>query len=356
MRKIIVGIVTTPISSGHAVRGIGVYIKRLLEGLRKLADEEVEVVSLGPSEVPRTGIRSVSVLHYPFFDLFRPTLWVPKDVPTVVTIHDVTPLRFPEYYPPGIRGKINFLRQKLVLARAKAVITDSETSRLDVNKYLGVPLEKIHTVPLASQSLRFPQRTSLEAVKVKRKFGLPEKYVLYVGDVNWNKNLLNLVLAAKSIKLPVVLVGKQAVSTLSPGPVHPELRPFAELLSLFGDDSEVMRLGYLAESELAAVYSLATVYCQPSWWEGFGLPVLEAMAAGCPVVVSNTPALAELVGEAAILVEPGDHASIASGLREALKSEVAERLVKMGRVRAKQFSWNKTAKKTLEVYRAVSNA
>lgn len=352
MNKLTVGLVTSPLTSDHAQRGVGFYTKLLLRSLERLASTDKSFEVRGIGTLP-TGTSDLSLIHYPFFDFFFPTLKPVERVPLIVTIHDAIPLRFSAHYPPGIRGRLNFLRQKHALSGVASVITDSQVSKNDLHTYLGISQEKIHVVPLAPQ-FSFPIKvTKLEQENVRRLYNLPEKFALYVGDVDWSKNLMSLALATKKAGLPLVIVGKRAVSPLPPDAgKYPQLYPFRDFLTKFGNDPAILRIGYVPEEYLPVVYSLASVYCQPSFWEGFGLNPLEALAAGCPVVASDTPTLKEVLGDGPIYVEPTVD-ELAHGMREALEPRTSKQLVVRGSRRAKEFSWDKTARLTLEVYRGV---
>lgn len=366
-----IGLVTTPLVGDHAVRGIGFYTKRLFENLMLLTRREArdfEMVQVSGDDLIRPGTLGLSLLHYPFFDLFSPTLRVTGGLPTVVTIHDVIPLRFSDHYPPGIRGIINYYIQKKTLRRVKVVITDSETSKKDIVSYLGVQREQVKVVPLAPQFSLGKPVVEERRLSVRKKYRLPEKFVLYVGDVNSHKNIAGLVRACSKVEIPLVIVGKQAIEierllaeqSGAPGPMdlarkilgmpHPQLWHLLELKELFAMDS-VIRLGFVPEPDLPAIYSLASVYCQPSFWEGFGLDPLEAISVGCPVVSADIPVLRELLGEAALYVDPADCQSIAEGIGKSLDPMMARRLARLGRKRAANYNWKKTARMTLDVYK-----
>src|SRR3990167_9981595 len=169
-----IGFVTSPLSSGHSVRGVGFYTRRLLPELKKQASnfgfEILEISSLGQLE----QLGQLEILHYPFFDLFRHTLPIFKKSKTIVTVHDVIPLEFPDHYPPGLRGWSNLQLQKIALSRAEGVITDSYASVKSIHKYLGVPHEKIKLVYLAADKM------FKKVANPKNKFNLPKKFVLYV--------------------------------------------------------------------------------------------------------------------------------------------------------------------------------
>jgi len=166
--------------------------------------------------------------------------------------------------------------------------------------------------------------------------------------VNYNKNILGLADACKLAKVPLVMVGKQALEKnvdLS----HPENRDFSKFLKRFSKDKNVMRLGYVSDKDLVYIYNLAAVYCQPSFYEGFGLPILEAMACGLPVVASKTQALVEIAESAVIFADPHNSKDMASKLNEAMRDPATFSL--RGSRKVKEFSWEKAAKETIEYYR-----
>ncbi len=324
MKKI--GFITTPLNSGDSVRGVGFYTKNLLENLKFLASKYDLVIA--------EDNFNVDLIHYPYFNLFSHTLPIFRVCRTVVTIHDVIPLEFPDHYPPGIKGSINLQLQKLALSGVERVITDSYASLKSIRKYLRVPHHKLKLVYLASDK-RFKKIKS-----PRNKFNLPAKFVLYVGDVNYNKNIPNLIKACKMAELPLIIVGKVAAEVEKMDLSHPELRHLQGV-----DWSNVTKLGFVTDSDLVDIYNLATVYCQPSFAEGFGLPVLEAMACGTPVACSNVSSLPELGGDMATYFDPGDVGDMVKALKTAKSRNSKEWLSK--------FSWEKTAKETLKVYREV---
>ena len=329
-----VGFITSPLTSGHAVRGVGFYTKNLLENLKsQSAKFDIKIIEI--TDHSQLSTVNCQLVHYPFFDLFSPSLKLVQGVKTVVTIHDVIPLEFPDHYPPGIKGWINLQRQKNELDKVSRIITDSQASKLSIQTFLNIPKEKIDVVYLAADPSFKPIKDKKKLSSVKRKYNLPDKFALYVGDVNWNKNIPGLVQACKSANLPLVIIGKQAKEIESMNLDHPELRHLQNV-----DWSEVFRLGF-ADS-LAEIYNLATVYCQASFAEGFGLPVLEAMACGTPVAVSRTHSLPEIAGDAATYFDPHDISQISKALQTARDLS--------GVAQAAKFSWEKTARETLAIY------
>jgi len=344
-----VAIDVSPLKTGHRFRGIGAYTKHLVKALQLIEVADFEAVLVEEGKIPR----DCDLIHYPYFDLFFRTLPLVKKRKTVVTIHDTTPLVFPEHYPPGIKGKLKFGAQKLALRTVSGVITDSKNSKKDTTRYLDYPKEKIFVVYLAAADIFKPITNHRSLVTVKQKYHLPNQFVLYVGDVNYNKNILGLVKACKSIKLPLVIVGKQAVQKKFDRK-NIENQPLVQLIKLYGKDKDVIRVGFVPDKDLVALYNLATVYCQPSFYEGFGLPILEAMACGTPVVTSKKASLPEIAGKAAVFIDPYDINDISNGIIVAIDDEdLREDLIARGLKQAKKFSWEKVANETYKVYQEI---
>lgn len=331
-----VGFVTTPLHSAHAIRGVGFYTKRLLEHLpAAAAKSDVEIVEI-KSENARS-LEALDLIHYPFFDLFFNTLPIVKKTKTIVTVHDVTPLEFPNYYPPGVRGWIKLQSQRFALGKADMILTDSYASVKSIHKYLQVPHTKLRLVYLAADEKFKPITNKTTLKTVRQKYNLPDKFVLYVGDVNWNKNIPGLIKACKIAKQPLVIVGKQAVEVEKLDLSHRQLMHLKDV-----DWSTVLRVGFVPDQDLVAIYNLANVYCQPSFAEGFGLGVLEAMACGTAVACSQTHSLPEIAGFAATYFDPHHPAKIAQALKA---GKTGQELAQ-----ARKFSWTKTATETVLAY------
>jgi glycosyltransferase involved in cell wall biosynthesis len=345
-----IAIDVSPLKSAHRFRGIGFYTKHLIQALKAIKKPDFEVRLIEKGRLPQ----AVDLVHYPYFDLFFPTLPLKIMIKTVVTIHDVIPLLFPDHYPPGIRGKLNFSRQKAALKGVSAVITDSQASKKDVAKHLKYPNKKIFVVHLAPQSVVRPIKSKKILDSIMVKYQLPKKFVLYVGDVNYHKNVLGLIKACKRIQIPLVIVGKQAVAK-DFNKNHVENQPLVRLIGQYGNDPDIIRLGFVPDKDFAAIYNLASVYCQPSFYEGFGLPVLEAMVAGTPVVAAKAGSLPEVCGEAALMVSPEKPDHLAMGIQKVLSDKnLCDRLIKSGFQQVKKFSWEKTAAETINIYRKVN--
>ncbi|TSC88434.1 MAG: Mannosyltransferase B-like protein [Microgenomates group bacterium Gr01-1014_16] len=322
-----VGFITSPLSSGHAVRGVGFYTSRLLQALKTQCSKfNIQLVEI--NNLLDIGHWTLDIIHYPYFDPFSPTLPIVKKTKTIVTVHDVIPLEFPDHYPPGIRGWVNLQLQKLSLINTDRIITDSFYSLKKINKYLGVPPHKLRLVYLAADPIfkKIPHPVN--------KYNLPKKFALYVGDVNYNKNIPLLVQACRKLNLPLVIVGKQAQEIEKLNLSHPELSHLRDI-----DWSGITHLGFV--DDLVDIYNLASVYCQPSLSEGFGLPVLEAQACGTPVACSRAGSLPEIASDTAVYFDPYNIDDMAQAITTAMKRK---------RIIVNNFSWKKTAEQTLQVY------
>lgn len=337
-----------------AGRGVGFYRSHLLSSLEEL--DGLEVVKNSPD-----------LVHYPFFDLFYPTLPQKLEYPTVVTIHDLTPLVLPKHYPMGVRARFGLMRQKTALKNVSAIITDSLSSKKDILGLMKIDPEKVFVTYLAAAKEYFLKPNERQIKEVGERYHLPEKFILYVGGVNPNKNLVKLANAAIKLHLPVVLVGpeftKNPVETFSIKkilgirPIHSEVKEFVNLKKIIENNPLFHILGFVGNSELNAIYHLASLYCQPSLYEGFGLPVLEAMTAGCLVVCSNRGSLPEIYPWETICFDPENQKEIEEALEKGLSLKKADRdsLIEAGKEKAAEFSWEKTAKATKGVYLSVLN-
>lgn len=348
----------SPTKTGHSIRGIGVYTRNLKAGLEKeFANPDS---AIGADWRLTDSKEQADLIHFPYFDLFWWTLPNSLLFPErlrqnqqskiVVTIHDVIPLLFPDYYPVGIRGKIAIKLQKKKLQAVDHVITDSQASKDDIQKYLAYPAEKISIVPLAA-GLDHPFVSQEVIDKVIKKYHLPEKFMLYVGDINYNKNLPALISSLSKIpeEVKLVLVGKDT----KPQDI-PEWHAIENAINKHAAQDRVIRVTNIAANAgetLAAMYQAATVYVQPSLYEGFGLPVLEAMQYRTPVVAANTSSLKEITKEYGTLVEPTVQ-GLADGVRSTLNTPKAQLDAQIQRAAqwAESFTWQKTAQKTIAVY------
>lgn len=341
-----IGIDITPLQTGHKDRGIGIYTKLLIESLQKYEKKHSYHFFTRGQKVPK----GVELIHYPYFDPFFVTLPVSFQKPTVITIHDLIPLVFPSHFPSGIRGAIGWFIQRNLLSRAHRVLVDSHASARDVSRIAGISQERIDVVYLAP-SPAFRSLNDREMLtRVKRAYKLPDTYMLYVGDVNWNKNVMGLLqafrlLASPMPSLALVLVGKAFRQHSR------EAREIDRYIHREGLGDAVVRVGGVPLEDLVALYSLASVYIQPSFYEGFGLPVLEAMACGVPVVTSKAGSLCEIAGPA-ITAESTSPEDIARGIDKALRLAPAKRaaLVAAQGAWVKTFTWETVAHETVRSY------
>ncbi len=333
----------------HRVRGTGFYIDNLKRALEKENSSNEYIYFTREQSLPK----NIDLVHYPYFEPFFLTLPLSKPAPAVVTVHDLIPLVFPQYFPAGIKGNLRWQVQKLSLKNCQEIITDSESSKKDIVRFTGFPEDKVNVIYLAPA----PEFKKLEPgawnLKIKEKYHLPDIFSLYVGDATWNKNLPTLVQAVKQTNIPLVMVGKALVEE-DFDRTNPWNQDLAKVHDLAKDNPQILRLGFVPGEDLVGLYNLANAFVMPSLYEGFGLPVLEAMACGCPVVTSANSSLKEIAGEAAIFVEPQDPQSIAEGLKKALDPQSREGMKTKGFTQAKKFSWEKTARETLAIYRKIS--
>lgn len=344
----------SPLESGHylqhRVRGTGFYLQNLKASLPKYFPQNKYIFfNRGDSLSGK-----IDVAHYPYFEPFFLTLPVFSKNKRVVTVHDLTPLVFPENFKAGLKGMLKWQLQKIALKNADAIITDSESSKKDIIKYAGIKDSKIKVVYLAAGE-EFVRIQNSESIiqNLKKRYQLPEKFVLCVGDVTWNKNLPRLIQAVKKVNIPLVMVG-QALVEKNVDLTNPWNKDFTKVLELIDGDEDIVRLGFIPKEDLILLYNIATVFAMPSIYEGFGLPILEAMSCGCPVVTSKEGSIPEIAGNAAINVDAYSIDSISQGIHEvfdnlSLQKELSEKGIKQ----SKKFTWHKTAGETMRVYRSV---
>lgn len=371
---------TTPLYNNNKNRGVGKYTQKLVEELNKINSSTNPRPDLGPIQIipfHKPGpIPPCDIIHYPYFDPFFLTLPLIKRYPTVVTIHDLIPLIFPKEFPIGLKGELKWQIQKQSLKSVKAIITDSENSKKDIIKFTGINSDKIHVVYLAPL-LTDIKITEQEIKDFKAKRHLPDKFLLYVGDINYNKNIPNLYRAINILNhhcLPAQ-AGKKRSEEVEPqrnpaigGTISlvlvgnsffndslPEKKQLDELENNLNIGKSLIKLGSLTDKEIKILYNLATAYIQPSFYEGFGLPVIEAMSLGCPVICSDRASLPEVGGDAVLYINPQDPQNIAEGIEKILRLNEPERkvIIEKGKTQAQKFTWSKTAINTIRVYNEV---
>jgi len=295
---------------------------------------------------------AVDVAHVPYWaPPFHPT------VPTVVTIHDLIPLLLPEY-----RGRASVRLYTALVSRtahrADLVLTDSEAARRDIVTHLGLPGEDVRAIHLAADE-RFSAEPTGEDAAVRERYGLPERYVLYLGGFDVRKDVETLLRAwqqagpAISTRYPLVIAGRlpERDTVFAPDP-----RRQARELRL--ETATVHFTGFIDEADKGALYRSALAFVFPSRYEGFGLPPLEALACGTPVICCRSTSLPEVVGESGFLVEPGDADAAASAVAQTLielatNTELRANMARRAVEQAARFSWRQTAEQTLAAYRDV---
>ena len=292
-----------------------------------------------PVALARAGVDLFHAPHYVVSPL--------TTVPYVVTIHDCIHLRFPQYLPNRTGRVYARTVMKMAARRARRVLTVSQASKEDILHFLGVPDSKVEVIYNAIDERIATPPSQDEITRVCQRFQLTSPYVLYTGNIKPHKNVDRLIEAYSILRrrgfeqLKLVIIGDDISK-------YPNLR---RLVHRFQLHQHVRFFGFVPEATLAVLYRMAAMFVFPSLCEGFGLPPLEAMAAGTPVVTSNVSSLPEVVGDAALLVDPMDAGAIAHAMARLLEDDDLRRdLIQRGYERARSFSWARSAARVREVY------
>ncbi|MDD5342169.1 MAG: glycosyltransferase family 1 protein [Patescibacteria group bacterium] len=286
--------------------------------------------------------KDTDVFYFPTQSM---SLWCPKN--TLAIIHDVAYLKFPEYFTSWNKFVLSRLTTNFTVRLATKLICVSEQTRKDVIEHYKVPENKIIVIPHGYDPNVFYVRNPEEISQAKNKYGISKKYIAYLGTLQKRKNIVRLIEAYNWLRQnhhidhQLIIVGKR-------GWLYQDI--FARVKAL-GLEKDVIFTGYAPINDAAALLSGAGAYVLPSLYEGFGIPVIEAMAAGAPVVVSNTSSLPEVAGQAAEFIQdPYDHLSIARSLWSVINNPARQNDLKQaGFEQAKKFSWEKCARETLDV-------
>ncbi len=359
--------------------GSGQYLRRLVGGLRKAAPDlglvlvlpgapaagdapaGVEIVMTGGGRGNLAKVR-FEQQRFPAAasrakaDLAHVPYWgapLSSPIPLAASILDAIPLALPDY-TRGLRQHLYVSLQTAAARGVEHVLTISHAAKADLVEYLGLKVERITVTPLAADEAFHPRIGAEGDGEVKAKYGLPDRFALYLGGFDQRKNVETLLEAytfvakAEGDEVPLVIAGAEPRWA---EPLFPDLHAAARALGLTG---EVVRwIGRVDEADKPALYRLAEVFAFPSLYEGFGLPVLEAMASGTPVVASQIPVMEEICGDGAYLVEPGDARRMGGALLALLgQRDLRETQITRGLARATHFHWRKTARETLAVYDA----
>jgi len=363
-----VGIMLRTIEEDH---GIGMYTRYLIPRLLRL-DPDVDYVLIYRSERHRGAFSHFDNVVEVVLRMPTKPLWDQVGVPwlarkfdldlvfntkftlplltgrhSVMTLHGSDWFTHPEHYHSA---DVHYIRQFMprYCRKADHLIANSEFTAKDFVRLLGVPRSKITTIHLAAADYFKPVTGQEEIARVRRKYDLPSSFVLSVGKYSRQKNVGALIQAygrlPPAVRSRLVLVG-------------PGLDRYPIELGLGGSEieAEIVTPGWIEQADLPAVYSMADLFVFPSIYEGFGIPVLEAMSCGCPIVASNTGALPEITDGAASLIDPQDLDQLARAIQELLeRSELRHDLSRRGLERAADFGWEKHAVKTLEVLQRVN--
>lgn len=396
-----IGIDIRPLQDKSKFRGIGYYLSHLLTELSKI-DRRNEYLlylyskaSLNLKLSPKFRYKFIEIspfteheLRYKLreslkqsldvrrdnLDLFLvsdPSYGIPRGVKkTVGILYDLIPIIFSTRYPEGkftlsskkdikrwvvrVLSRAIYRRAYQSLLKTQAIFSISESTKKDFLQNFNYPEDRVFVTPLAPDPV-YKQIDSSSAKNVLVRYGLEDQFLLYVGGCDFRKNLESLVTSFEKLKdsdssLKLLLVGNDFIKGMDP-----DSQKIRQLVESSKYTNEIIRPGYVSNEDLASLYSSALVFIYPSIYEGFGLPILEAMACGCPVIAYNNSSIPEVAGDAALLLEPKDD------LAEAIKKVITDKklrdsMVEKGFNQAKKFSWEKTARQTLAILEEVGLA
>ena len=352
--------------------GIGRYCVSLAQALipQLTTDERLSILTTSehPLDLPmRQGVSCIPVDVSPFSlrqqwavprvlrqldaDVYHSAYYLMPyrpGVPALVTFYDLIPILFPQV--SSFRARVLFrLTSRLALKTAYHAIAISAATQHDMLRCLRADPERLTITPLAAAP-HFTPQSALQVAEIRDRYALPSPFILYLGSNKPHKNLSRLVEAyapLRDLGIPLVVAGTWL-------PQYPEPRRIADTLGL--DNTQIRWLGPVPGQDLAALYTAALAFAFPSLVEGFGLPVVEAMACGTPVVCSRIPSLVEVAGDAAELFDPMNTTSITNALRQVIQdSDLQTTLRQRALTQAATFSWQKTAQITLDLYRRSQN-
>jgi glycosyltransferase involved in cell wall biosynthesis len=340
---------TLPLHTQSLHRGIGVYTRLLVKSLQTYDPGNTYKVAQNTRDLD-----TADIIHYPYFDFFFLTLPFIKKKPTVVTIHDVIPLLYPNHYKKGIKGSLKFALQHLSLGMGvNKIVTDSDASKSDIIKHLHIKPHQISRVYLAPDDGYHPSSPQ-QIQQVLEKYHLNAPYFLYVGDINYNKNVPGLIKAFSTLDSPhaLVLVTKALKNDI------PETRALKHLIANSPKRDRIIPLTTLSSQtidDLKDLYSGADWYIQPSFYEGFGLPVLEAMKCGTPVISSSGGSLKEITADAALTFDPFKPKALTNAIHKAisLSADKRQNIINRGFENCTHYSWQKTALQMKKIYEAL---
>ncbi len=364
--------------------GSGQYVRRLIHHLRRLqpaSELQLTLIVPGhadPDDLPpdvtviktggsRSNISKVwfeqrlfpaavgkaraNIAHVPYWG-------APLSSPAklVTSVLDVIPLALPAYSPTLLAK----FYTSLVTASARGsqhIITISHAAKDDISGYIAISPDVITVTHLAADEKYHPRLGAERDEEVRKKYNLPDQFVLSLSGFDVRKNIKQLIAAynfvskAEGLATPLVIAGKEPDWN---NPLFPNIRAYADEI---GVSEYIQWIGAVDEADKPSLYRLASVFAFPSLYEGFGLPVLEAMACGTPVVANNIPVISEITGDGAYLVKPGDGREMGGAILALLLQEpLRETQISRALGKSTNFSWRKTAKETLNVYEMVARS
>jgi alpha-1,3-rhamnosyl/mannosyltransferase len=352
--------------------GVEQYVKHLLDHLIKV-DEQITLFlfltkphrDLFPDFLPRVKKVMIKASMIPSsllqnIDHYQLDLWFSPlhksyissiNLPTVVTIHDVLHTSYPQFVEGELKENNDYYRR--FAASFDRVLTVSEFSKKAISKHLLIPENKIHSIHLDAPSnfrLLFNEDYRLN---VKKKYSLDEEYMIYPASFNPHKNHLNLLTAIALLrdhynkKIQLVLTGYASKDNQA-------YQSVLQFIKKFQLGHQVRILGYVPKEDMPYLYASSSFMVFPSLFEGFGIPIVEAMKTGCPIVCSDRGSIPEVAGDAALFFNPEDPKDIASKILKMMDVKVRRNLIDKGKIQAECFSWNRTAVETLQVLREVA--
>jgi len=339
--------------------GIGHYSQNILDALKQLSDgvkynEVSNRFDLNKFIFEQIYLPGQLLLRRPKL-FFSPSMILPffNPVPSVMVVYDLVFKLFPEYY----RGRLNLFYLNLFFGRsvtkAKKIIAISENTKNDLVRLYDVEASKVVVTPLAA-SVKFCVIDDKKRLSgVRTRYDLPDKFILFVGTIEPRKNVKRLIQAYLTLsnelraEYKLVLCGQMGWGS----------KELVDWYTTQKEQGSVIFLNYISGDDLLLLYNLASLFVYPSFYEGFGLPVLEAMACGVPTITSNTSSMPEAAGDAAILIDPNNTIELSKSMRQVLQDkQLADKMRLQGLEQAKKFSWDKTAEATLEVFQGVLGA
>lgn len=329
--------------------GIGTYTYQLVENLKKI-DEHKVCQFFWPGDENKYSLRNakIDIYHVPQNGHGLPKK---KSCLQVATVHDLIPYIYPEDASPNyLRTVLNEMPR--IMEQSDLIITVSEHSKRDIQRYFNLPNNKVVVTYEAPESVYRPIEEGAAKDFVKGKYNIHSPYILYIGGFSTRKNVKTLINAFHEIRTDIpkdyklVLVGKKVK----------DAKMLEIMINDLGLKNNSIFTGFLPVVELPYLYNASDLFVYPSLYEGFGLPPLEAMACGTPVIASNTSSMPEVTGDAAILINPKDTHGLAEAMVKVLNSsDLRDKMSKDGLLQANKFTWEKCARETLGAYNKLYN-